>query len=312
MMPSARPAISRATLPTTLDIEVMDERGERHQQSIAAERSLTIYLNRREIVTLMTLGAEPEALVAGYLRNQGLLGELEDLEALQVDWEVESASVVTRHLPEDIEQRLGKRTVTTGCGQGTVFGNLLERQSLAALDAGPFSQALLYRLLEALAAHNATYRKAGAVHGCALCRDDEVLAFIEDVGRHNAVDTLAGLSWLAPLSDDASDYQGANIFYTTGRLTSEMVLKVAQAGVSVLVSRSGVTQKGVELAERFGVLLIARAKGRHFQAVDPAGRLVLDAIPPLRAGDALKSSRHDASGKPSSADGAAGHDKGAQ
>ena len=235
-----------------------------------------------------------------------------DLEALQVDWEVESASVVTRHLPEDIEQRLGKRTVTTGCGQGTVFGNLLERQSLAALDAGPFSQALLYRLLEALAAHNATYRKAGAVHGCALCRDDEVLAFIEDVGRHNAVDTLAGLSWLAPLSDDASDYQGANIFYTTGRLTSEMVLKVAQAGISVLVSRSGVTQKGVELAERFGVLLIARAKGRHFQAVDPAGRLVLDAIPPLRAGDALKSSRHDASGKPSSADGAAGHDKGAQ
>jgi FdhD protein len=312
MMPSARPAISRATLPTTLDIEVMDERGERHQQSIAAERSLTIYLNRREIVTLMTLGAEPEALVAGYLRNQGLLGELEDLEALQVDWEVESASVVTRHLPEDIEQRLGKRTVTTGCGQGTVFGNLLERQSLAALDAGPFSQALLYRLLEALAAHNATYRKAGAVHGCALCRDDEVLAFIEDVGRHNAVDTLAGLSWLAPLSDDDSDYQGANIFYTTGRLTSEMVLKVAQAGISVLVSRSGVTQKGVELAERFGVLLIARAKGRHFQAVDPAGRLVLDAIPPLRAGDALKSSRHDASGKPSSADGAAGYDKGAQ
>ncbi|QQK65904.1 formate dehydrogenase accessory sulfurtransferase FdhD [Cobetia sp. cqz5-12] len=308
-MPSARPAISRATLPTTLDIEVMDERGERHQQSIAAERSLTIYLNRREIVTLMTLGAEPEALVAGYLRNQGLLGELEDLEALQVDWEVESASVVTRHLPEDIEQRLGKRTVTTGCGQGTVFGNLLERQSLAALDAGPFSQALLYRLLEALAAHNATYRKAGAVHGCALCRDDEVLAFIEDVGRHNAVDTLAGLSWLAPLSDDASDYQGANIFYTTGRLTSEMVLKVAQAGISVLVSRSGVTQKGVELAERFGVLLIARAKGRHFQAVDPAGRLVLDAIPPLRAGDALKSSRHDASGKQSSSVAAAGHDK---
>ncbi|MCO7233031.1 MULTISPECIES: formate dehydrogenase accessory sulfurtransferase FdhD [unclassified Cobetia] len=308
-MPSARPAISRATLPTTLDIEVMDERGERHQQSIAAERSLTIYLNRREIVTLMTLGAEPEALVAGYLRNQGLLGELEDLEALQVDWEVESASVVTRHLPEDIEQRLGKRTVTTGCGQGTVFGNLLERQSLASLDAGPFSQALLYRLLEALAAHNATYRKAGAVHGCALCRDDEVLAFIEDVGRHNAVDTLAGLSWLAPLSDDASDYQGANIFYTTGRLTSEMVLKVAQAGISVLVSRSGVTQKGVELAERFGVLLIARAKGRHFQAVDPAGRLVLDAIPPLRAGDALKSSRHDASGKPSSSACAAGHDK---
>ncbi|MGO2414353.1 MULTISPECIES: formate dehydrogenase accessory sulfurtransferase FdhD [Cobetia] len=308
MNTSVQPAISHAKLPTTLDIEVMDERGQRYQQSIAAERSLTIYLNRREIVTLMTLGAEPEALVAGYLRNQGLLGELEDLEALQVDWEVESASVVTRHLPDDIEQRLGKRTVTTGCGQGTVFGNLLERQSLSALDSRPFSQALLYRLLDALTAHNATYRKAGAVHGCALCRDDEVLAFIEDVGRHNAVDTLAGLSWLSPLrgaltetsrsvdsfgSIDGSgsvDYTGANIFYTTGRLTSEMVLKVAQAGISVLVSRSGVTQKGVELAERFGVLLIARAKGKHFQAIDSVGRLVLDAIPAPRAADVMKDS----------------------
>ncbi|WP_158773723.1 formate dehydrogenase accessory sulfurtransferase FdhD [Cobetia sp. L2A1] len=288
MKTSVRPAISHAKLPTTLDIEVMDERGQQFQQSIAAERSLTIYLNRREIVTLMTLGAEPEALVAGYLRNQGLLGELEDLEALQVDWEVESASVVTRYLPDDIEQRLGKRTVTTGCGQGTVFGNLLERQSLAALDSRSFSQAQLYRLLDALAAHNATYRKAGAVHGCALCRDDEVLAFIEDVGRHNAVDTLAGLSWLSPLDESALNYSGANIFYTTGRLTSEMVLKVAQAGISVLVSRSGVTQKGVELASRFGVLLIARAKGMHFQAIDPVGRLVLDAIPPLRAADVAK------------------------
>lgn len=288
-----RPVISAARLPTTLDIEVMDERGERHRQSIAAERSLTIYLNRREIVTLMTLGAEPEALVAGYLRNQGLLGELEDLEALQVDWEVESASVVTRHLPEDIEERLGKRTVTTGCGQGTVFGNLLERQSLAELSSGPFHQSLLYRALSALAAHNATYRKAGAVHGCALCRDDEVLAFIEDVGRHNAVDTLAGLSWLAPLSDAGAEYRGANIFYTTGRLTSEMVLKVAQAGISVLISRSGVTQKGAELASRFGVLLIARAKGQHFQAIDPAGRLVLDAIPAQRAGDMARKSRQE-------------------
>lgn len=288
MKTSMPPVISNARLPTTLDIVVMDERGQRQTQSIAAERALTIYLNKREIVTLMTLGAEPEALVAGYLRNQGLLGDIEDLEALQVDWEVESASVVTRHLPEDIEQRLSKRTVTTGCGQGTVFGNLLERQTLEALDDRPFQQRVLYQLLASLAAHNATYRKAGAVHGCALCRDDEVLAFIEDVGRHNAVDTLAGLNWLSPVREDETDYRGANIFYTTGRLTSEMVLKVAQAGISVLVSRSGVTQKGVELANRFGVLLIARAKGSHFQVVDPAGRMILDAIPPLRAGDQLR------------------------
>lgn len=273
-------SLSRARLPATLEIEVLDEFGEAKRQAIAAERALTVYLNKREIVTLMTLGADPEALVVGYLRNQGLLGEARDLQVVQVDWEVEAAAVVTRRLPEDLEERLGQRTVTTGCGQGTVFGRLLDSTALNPLPATVMRQSVLYRLLDNLGAYNETYRSAGAVHGCALCRQEAVLDFVEDVGRHNAVDTLAGRQWLA----EADSYD-ADIFYTTGRLTSEMVLKVAQMGIGVLVSRSGVTQKGVELAERFGVLLIARAKGRHFQAIHGAGRLELDAVPTRRPGD---------------------------
>ncbi|ERS90011.1 formate dehydrogenase accessory sulfurtransferase FdhD [Halomonas sp. PBN3] len=273
-------SLSRARLPATLEIEVLDEFGDPRQQAIAAERPLTLYLNKREIVTLMTLGADPEALVVGYLRNQGLLARLEDLEAVHVDWEVEAAAVVTRHLPEDLEERLGHRTVTTGCGQGTVFGRLLEAVPRQALPDTPVRQSVLYALLENLGAYNETYRSAGAVHGCALCRQETVLDFVEDVGRHNAVDTLAGRQWLGE-----SETGGADIFYTTGRLTSEMVIKVAQMGIGVLVSRSGVTQKGVELAERFSVMLVARAKGRHFQAIHAAGRLTLDAIPTRRPGE---------------------------
>ncbi|MEQ6917445.1 formate dehydrogenase accessory sulfurtransferase FdhD [Halomonas aquatica] len=273
-------SLSRARLPATLEIQVLDEFGEARRQAIAAERALTVYLNKREIVTLMTLGADPEALVVGYLRNQGLLGEVENLLAVHVDWEVEAAAVVTRRLPEDLEERLGQRTVTTGCGQGTVFGRLLDSAALNPLPATVMCQSVLYRLLDNLGEYNETYRSAGAVHGCALCRQEAVLDFVEDVGRHNAVDTLAGRQWLAE-----ADSGEADIFYTTGRLTSEMVLKVAQMGIGVLVSRSGVTQKGVELAERFGVLLIARAKGRHFQAIHGDARLELDAVPKRRPGD---------------------------
>ncbi|MDQ7728990.1 formate dehydrogenase accessory sulfurtransferase FdhD [Halomonas sp. SpR8] len=276
-MPALQPAlkISRARLPATTEINIVDEYGDTRQQAIAAERALTVYLNKREIVTLMTLGDDPEALVVGYLRNQGLLRAAEDLEAVQVDWEVEAAVIVTRHLPDDLEARLSTRTVTTGCGQGTVFGKLLDQTALTALPHTPLAQSSLYQLLQNLNVYNETYRSAGAVHGCALCHQTEVLDFVEDVGRHNAVDTLAGRQWL-----QQADSANADIFYTTGRLTSEMVLKVAQMGISVLVSRSGVTQKGVELAERFGVMLIARAKGRHFQAINNHRRLTLDAIPP--------------------------------
>ncbi|AYF33878.1 sufurtransferase FdhD [Vreelandella alkaliphila] len=266
--------LSRARLPATTTIDVMDAYGDSRQQAIAAERALTVYLNKREIVTLMTLGDDPEALVVGYLRNQGLLRRAEDLLVVQVDWEVEAAAVVTDYLPDDLDNRLSTRTVTTGCGQGTVFGKLLEQTSLSELPETPLAQSTLYQLLTNLNTYNETYRSAGAVHGCALCHQSRVLDFVEDVGRHNAVDTLAGHQWL-----NQAESSRADIFYTTGRLTSEMVLKVAQMGISVLVSRSGVTQKGVELAERFGVMLIARAKGKNFQAINTANRLTLDAIP---------------------------------
>lgn len=275
---------SYARLPATLDIQVVDEFGQSHRQAIAAERALTVYLNRREIVTLMSLGEDPEALVVGYLRNQGLIGAREDLEAVFVDWDVEAAAVVTRHLPEDLETRLGQRTVTTGCGQGTVFGRLLDSVPKARMAPTALKQSVVYAVLENLAVYNETYRSAGAVHGCALCRQEQVLDFVEDVGRHNAVDTLAGREWLNEGASDAACTK-ADIFYTTGRLTSEMVLKVAQMGISVLLSRSGVTQKGVELAERFGVLLVARAKGRHFQVIDTQQRFIFDAPPPRRPGD---------------------------
>ena len=286
--------LSRARLPATTEISIVDEYGDARQQAIAAERALTVYLNKREIVTLMTLGDDPEALVVGYLRNQGLLNAAADLEAVQVDWEVEAAVVITRHLPEDLEIRLSTRTVTTGCGQGTVFGKLLDQTALTALPDTQLAQSTLYQLLQNLNAYNETYRSAGAVHGCALCQQTDVLDFVEDVGRHNAVDTLAGRQW-----QQQADSANADIFYTTGRLTSEMVLKVAQMGISVLVSRSGVTQKGVELAERFGVMLIARAKGRHFQAINTQNRLALDAIPP-RPSHARSSQEYRSSKKASS------------
>ncbi|MFC2993238.1 MULTISPECIES: formate dehydrogenase accessory sulfurtransferase FdhD [Halomonas] len=273
-------SLSQARLPATLEIEVFDEFGEARLQAIAAERALTLYLNKREIVTLMTLGADPESLVVGYLRNQGLIAVRDDLLAVHVDWDVEAAAVITRHEPDDLEERLGHRTVTTGCGQGTVFGRLLDAIPRQTLPETPLRQSVLYGMLENLGEHNETYRSAGAVHGCALCHQARVLDFVEDVGRHNAVDTLAGRQWLAEAESGHAD-----IFYTTGRLTSEMVLKVAQMGIGVLVSRSGVTQKGVELASRFGVMLIARAKGRHFQAINAAQRLTLDAVPPRRPGD---------------------------
>ncbi|MEC9020296.1 MAG: formate dehydrogenase accessory sulfurtransferase FdhD, partial [Pseudomonadota bacterium] len=161
--------LSRARLPATTTIDVMDAYGDTRPQAIAAERALTVYLNKREIVTLMTLGDDPEALVVGYLRNQGLLRSVEDLTAVQVDWEVEAAVIVTRHLPDDLEARLSTRTVTTGCGQGTVFGKLLEQTSLTTLPETPLAQSTLYQLLTNLNTYNDTYRSAGAVHGCALC-----------------------------------------------------------------------------------------------------------------------------------------------
>jgi FdhD protein len=231
--------------------------------SIPAERALTVFVDTRELVTLMTLGAEPELLVLGYLRNQRLIERCDELDSITVDWDVDAAAVKTRAGIARFDEKTAKRVVTTGCGQGTVFGDLMGEIDAIRLPpaddpAARISQATLYRLLDAVRRQESTYKSAGSVHGCALFRQDEMLIFVEDVGRHNALDTIAGWMWLHDVPGDDK------IFYTTGRLTSEMVMKSAQMGVPIVVSRSGITQMGLELAERLGLALFGRATNRHF------------------------------------------------
>lgn len=277
MISPYRPEMTAAGLAPCHTVEVSDEYGESRQVQIAGERPLTLYLNKREIVTLMTLGTHPELLALGYLRNQRLVTRLEEVRAVQADWETDSVAVTIRGDIGSLEERLGRRTITTGCGQGTVFGDLMADLDRIRLPVVTVRQSTLYALLENLATLNEVYRSAGAVHGCALCRDARVEFFAEDVGRHNAVDSIAGHMWLEHMEGDD------RIFYTTGRLTSEMVIKVAQIGVPVLVSRSGVTHMGLDLARKLGVTLIARAKGRHFMVFNGHEQLDLDAPPPRRS-----------------------------
>ncbi|MEA1888150.1 MAG: formate dehydrogenase accessory sulfurtransferase FdhD [Pseudomonadota bacterium] len=254
----------------------IDEFGQPREGHIAAERALTVYIDKKEIVTLMTLGTQPELLVLGWLRNQRLVPDISCIKAIQVDWETGSAVITTYNGVEDLDVKLGRRTVTTGCGQGTVFGSLMDDIDNIKLPQVRIRQSVLYKLLHALSEHNEVYKRAGAVHGCALCRDHRMLHFVEDVGRHNAVDAIAGQMWL-------NDTQGDNkLFYTTGRLTSEMVIKVAQMGIPVLLSRSGVTEMGRSLAQRIGVTLIARAKGKHFLVYNGSGQIEFDAMPEKR------------------------------
>ncbi len=254
----ARPVLSSSGLAPTHAVTATDELGATRSLDIADERPLTLYVDKREIVTLMTLGVHPEALTLGYLRNQGLVAELGDIKSVQVDWDVNAVAVTTVSGELANAERLEKRTVTTGCGQGTVFGDVMADLDDVRLQPPALSRDSIYRLLKTLASHNDVYRSAGAVHGCALCAGDEVRYFIEDVGRHNAVDAIAGHMWL-------DDERGEDkVFYTTGRLTSEMVIKVAQMRIPVLLSRSGITKMGLDIARRVGVVMIARAKGRHF------------------------------------------------
>ncbi len=271
-----RPLMSQAGFLNTHQVSAWDEQGELRQLSIAGESPLTIYLDKREIVTLMTLGSHPELLTLGYLRNQGFIDAIEQVECVQVDWEVDAVAVVTRDGVEDLEQKLQHRTITTGCGQGTVFGGLMDKIDTIELPEVDLPQSQIYGLLENLRQQNEIYKKAGAVHGCALCQGTEVVSFVEDVGRHNAVDTLAGEMLLNRI--DGHD----KIFYTTGRLTSEMVIKVAQMGIPILLSRSGVTQMGMALAQQVGLTLIGRAKGQHFMVFNGKQRLVYDQRPAPR------------------------------
>jgi FdhD protein len=258
-----RPQITQASRPLTFEVAAVDETGKTVPTPIAGEHPLTLYIDKHELVTLMTLGAKPEALAIGYLRNQRLVSSVEDIVSVQVDWETEAVVVNTRHGLADLQEKVAKRTVTTGCGQGTVFGDLMEEIDVTRLrDDVLLTQAGLYSLLDAVRRHESVYKQAGAVHGCALVAnrgdDSEILLFVEDVGRHNAVDAIAGQMWLDGI--DGSD----KIFYTTGRLTSEMVIKAAQMQIPFLVSRSGLTQMGYEIAERVGITMLGRATGKHY------------------------------------------------
>ncbi|WP_411063701.1 formate dehydrogenase accessory sulfurtransferase FdhD [Vibrio rotiferianus] len=254
----------------TIEVEVFDEYGEKLTKQIACERPLTVMLNWKEVVTLMTLGSRPEALVLGYLKNQSFLSDPEAIESVIIDWETHSAAVMTKENTEHLEGALKKKTVTSGCGQGTMYGNVMKQLEDYQVPQVPLKQSEIYAALEALTHYNDTYKKAGAVHGCAVCKGNEVLSFVEDVGRHNAVDTLAGEMWLNQETGEDK------IFYTTGRLTSEMVIKVAQMGIPVLLSRSGVTQMGLDLAKKFGITTIARAKGLRFQVFTGAEKIEFD------------------------------------
>jgi FdhD protein len=262
------PRLTRASVALTREVEVVDEFGQRRALHIPNERALTLYVDKRELVTLMTLGAEPELLALGYLRNQQLVGSLAEIESVTVDWEVGAAAVKTRAgsaAGGDFEARTARRIVTTGCGQGTMFGTLMEQ--LDAIKLAPPAQARIRQptvqaLNEAMRKLDSVHRRAGSVHGCALFRGTEMLVFVEDVGRHNAIDTIAGWMWM---QGDAPEGQGGDkVFYTTGRLTSEMVTKAAQLGVPIVISRNGVTHMGYELATRLGMTLFGRASQKHF------------------------------------------------
>jgi FdhD protein len=263
-----KPELTNAARPATFEVEAYNERGEMVPTSIAGEHPLTIYVDKREIVTLMTLGHAPEALALGYLRNQRLVSSLEEIKAVQVDWETDAVAVTTRSRKK--LRSLDKKTVTTGCGQGTVFGDLMEEIDQVQLRNDVFLEdADLFVLLEKVRKHETIYKQAGAVHGCALCTTaGEILMFIEDVGRHNAVDAIAGRMWLDEL--DGSD----KVFYTTGRLTSEMVIKCAQMRIPFLVSRSGLTEMGHKIAAQVGITMLGRASGRHYLAFTGKERLV--------------------------------------
>jgi len=277
MSTSYRPELTDAGINPTQAVSVVDEYQNIREMHIADERPLTIYIDRYEIVTLMTLGTQPELLTLGYLKNQNLIKDIKEIKSVQVDWEV-NAAVVTTHADDTAwEDKLGSRIVTSGCGQGTIFGNMMEQIENIKLKPLKLKQSDIYSLLKNLNAFNDVYKSAGAVHGCALCHGTEIVTFMEDVGRHNAVDAIAGYMWLESINGNDK------IFYTTGRLTSEMVIKVAQMGIPALLSRSGITQMGLKLAQDVGVTMFSRAKGKHFLVYNGSEHIEYDVELPPKA-----------------------------
>jgi len=248
----------------------IDQTGAPIETSVTVERPLTLYLNGQEIVTMMTILDRPEDLAIGYLLNQGMLKP--DADVTGVDYDDDLGVVVVR-TPErtDFEEKLRKKTLTSGCAQGTAFGDLMEGFAQVRLPKTELRTSWLYRLLHRINTLPTLYLEAGAIHGCALCWQDQPVVYMEDVGRHNAVDKIAG--WMFRNGETGGD----KIFYTTGRLTSEMVIKTVRMGIPILVSRSGFTAWGVDLAREAGLTVIGRCKGKRFIALSGEDRIVFDA-----------------------------------
>ncbi len=267
------PLMSNVGLKPTYPVAAVNENGDPRNVEIAGELPLTIFVDDQEVVTLMTLGTHPEELALGYLHNQRLIEKIETVESVHVDWAKESAYIKTigGNTGELLQSKLIKRTVTTGCGQGTVFSCTIDGLYESNITPMKLHQLTVNRILKDLTQYNEIYKAAGAVHGCALCSTQQVEIFVEDVGRHNAADTIAGKMWLERISGKDK------IFYSTGRLTSEIVMKAALMEIPVLISRSGITHMGLELAQDLGITMIARVKGSKFLIFNGHDHFIHDA-----------------------------------
>lgn len=269
MLMERRPFISQTRCAPAVPGLVLDQNGQPSTTQLPGERALTIYLDKREIVTLMTLGQNPEALVLGYLRNQRLVDNLRDIAELHVSWEVSAAAVSTcgGEAGERCEEPPRRRTATSGRGRGTQFGNAMERLQPLADDGFTVARSTVFTLIDEVRQLDTVYKRCGAVDGCVLADGAQILHHVEDIGRHNAVDSIAGLTWMEGVSGSGK------LFYTTGRLTSGMVIKTVEMGIPVLISRSGTTEMGLNVARHCGVTLIGRARNERFLVFNGAERI---------------------------------------
>ena len=262
-----------------------DQNGAAIETSVPVERPLTLFLNGQEIVTLMTLGDYPDHLAVGFLVNQNMLRPDDVIDGIDVDDEIDVVVVRTER-ETDFEEKLKKKTRTSGCAQGTVFGDVMESFEQIELSRDTrLHTSWLYALARKINTQPSIYLEAGAIHGCVLCREDVPLVYMEDVGRHNAIDKIAGYMFLNRIAPEDK------IFYTTGRLTSEMVIKCVQMGIPILISRSGFTAWGVELARQAGLTMIGRAKGKRFVCISGPERIVYDADPAAQPEESRASQR---------------------
>ena len=251
----------------------LDHTGAKIETRVVHERALTLYLNSQEVVTMMTIGDHPDLLAIGYLVNQNMLSKDEEITEIEYDEDLE-VIVVRTEIETDFEEKMKKKVRTSGCAQGTVFGDIMESfENIKLPTDTKLKTSWLYALTKKINTVPSLYLEAGAIHGCVLCEEDRPLVYMEDVGRHNAVDKIAG--WMFKNKTDASN----KIFYTTGRLTSEMVIKTVMMGIPILVSRSGFTASGVELARQVGLTLIGRARGKRFIALSGDKRIEFDTDP---------------------------------